>query len=75
MITLQIRKKDKYIVYDESLKKHLNITASSYTEELGNKFKITRNNTKNIRLCNNTDYKRVNGISNYTESISSLTNG
>ena len=45
------------------------MTAYSYTENLTTKpFEIEKDNFKKIRLCNNTDYKRIN-VSNYVEGI------
>ncbi len=35
-------------------------------------FEITKDNKRKIRLCNNTDYGRIN-LSNYVEQISSMT--
>jgi hypothetical protein len=52
LLTIMLRLHGKYVFYDDSLKKYINMTANTYVEDLTKKpFKKTYSNYKGWRLC------------------------
>ena len=64
---------NRYVLYDDYLKKYINITASEYREDLMQKpFYKSYQNFKKFRLCKDEDYFRV-GLNNYVEDVKDAT--
>ena len=60
VFTMLLRLHGKYVIYDDYLKKFINMTANTYVEDLTkNPFNKTYSNYRGWRLCNEKDYKRL----------------
>ena len=70
---MQLRYNNSYVVYNDLIKKYINLTAYTYTEDLTkSNFSIKKQSYTKFRLCKNEDYKKVN-ITKYVEQVKSIT--
>ena len=72
-MSVQLRYKNSYIVYNDFVKKYINMTAFNYQEDLtSSPFKIKSQNYKKFRLCSNKDYQRISQ-NDYIDQILEMT--
>ena len=60
VLTILLRLHGKYVIYDDEMKRYINMTANTYVEDLTKKpFDKTYSNYRGWRLCDYKDYLRL----------------
>lgn len=74
LMTVNLKWNNSYVLYDDYIKKFINITGFISTEDkMTSPFYETSSDYKKLRLCTDDDYSKVE-ISNRISSVMNLSN-